>query len=145
MKKACSREGAGFLLFRLNTTGDWAHCPLTGLLEAWGSSTAHLHGGVFQCSIFALDSSQISISGGSIIGCLLSTDRYSRLIIDSFDFAVDGVPVGPGELTSILGGATQFTKAIEEMNCPVHLLNSANDLVGLSLKIAKEKYQDSRV
>lgn len=44
-----------------------------------------------------------------------------------------------------IGGATQFTKAIEEMNCSVNILNSAKDLVGLSLRIAKERFKSSKM
>jgi hypothetical protein len=42
-----------------------------------------------------------------------------------------------------VGQPNAFTKAVEEMNCPVHILNSARDLVGLSLRIAKERFQFS--
>ncbi len=42
-----------------------------------------------------------------------------------------------------VGQPNAFTKAVKEMNCPVHLLNSANDLVGLSLRIAKERFKCS--
>jgi len=38
----------------------------------------------------------------------------------------------------------EFTKVIEQMNCPVHIFNSDKDLVGLSLRIAKEGFKRLR-
>ena len=40
-----------------------------------------------------------------------------------------------------VGQPNVFTKTVKEMNCPVHILNSSNDLVGLSLRIAKERFK----
>lgn len=44
-----------------------------------------------------------------------------------------------------VGQPNAFTKAVEEMNCPVYILSSANDLVGLSLQIAKEGFKSSKI
>ena len=40
-----------------------------------------------------------------------------------------------------VGGSNDFTKAVQEMRCPVHIVKSAKDLVGLTLSIAREEYQ----
>ena len=39
-----------------------------------------------------------------------------------------------------IGPANAFTKGVEELGCPVHLLKDANDLVGLCLDLAKSNY-----
>jgi hypothetical protein len=40
-----------------------------------------------------------------------------------------------------VGEPNAFTKTVEEMNCPVYILKSGKDLVGLSLRIAKENFE----
>lgn len=39
-----------------------------------------------------------------------------------------------------VGKANAFTKGIEDLGCPTHLLNRAEDLVGLCLDLAKSRY-----
>ena len=91
-------------------------------LEAHDSSQVDISGGSIGYHLYALDSSQIDISGGSIawelwaldssqvdiyggsIGNELASDYSAILTIHGWDFEVDGVPFGYGELTSTLGG-----------------------------------------
>jgi len=92
------------------------------VLEAWGSSQVGISGGSVGHSLWGYDNSQVYISGGSIgddlwawgssqvdisggfIGDELILADSAILTIHGSDFAVDGVPFGYGELTSILGG-----------------------------------------
>jgi len=80
-----------------------------------------ISGGMFNGS-FCASNSLFAMSGGTISGDLnvsdsqatmlggtiggdLSLGSLSSLIIEGFDFAIDGVPVGNGNITSILGGS----------------------------------------
>jgi len=71
------------------------------------------------------------------------------------DGCIGNVPAVIAELKSVaqagcdlvllhVGPANDFTNAVKAMNCPVHILSSADNLVGLTLQIAKDKYQLSR-
>ena len=40
-----------------------------------------------------------------------------------------------------VGQRNNFTEAIEAINCPVHIIKNAADLIGLTLQIANERYQ----
>ena len=73
-----------------------------GLLDACYSSQVHISGGSIGTYLFAWHSSQVHISGGYVGGSLFA-DYEGILTILGSDFAVDGVPFGYGELTSILG------------------------------------------
>jgi len=76
-------------------------------LEAYNSSQVTMTGGSIGDDLEAYDSSQVTMSGGTIGGGLFA-DYYGILTIQGSDFAVDGVPFGYGELTSILGGHWLF-------------------------------------
>ncbi len=94
----------------------------TGSLFANDNSQLTLSGGSIG-SLFANNNSQVTMTGGSVGGLLsASNSSYiefsgglvnSDLVLESFavikiygsDFAIDGNPVGYGEITSILGGA----------------------------------------
>lgn len=41
-----------------------------------------------------------------------------------------------------IGPANAFTQGIQELGCPVHLLNDASELVGLCLDLAKDRYNN---
>ena len=71
-------------------------------MYTYGSSQVDISGGSIG-SMYTYDSSQVDISGGSI-GSELISDGSSIFTIHGWDFAVDGVPFGYGELTSLLGG-----------------------------------------
>ncbi len=43
-----------------------------------------------------------------------------------------------------IGQANAFTKGIEKLGCPVHLLSTAEDLVGLCIGLARDTYSTSR-
>ncbi|MBA7673824.1 hypothetical protein ES703_82029 [subsurface metagenome] len=93
-----------------------------GLLEAADRSQVNFSGGSIEGSLHAAHTSQVSFSGGSIGYCLqthwssqvympggtvddwLLPQDNSSLTIDGSGFAVDGIPFGYGELTSIFGG-----------------------------------------
>jgi hypothetical protein len=95
---------------------------IAGYLEANDNSQVSFSGGSTGSNLVARDSSQVSFSGGSIGNSLLADDTsqinfFGGSVGDSLiadfdgvltiigsDFAVDGVPFGYGELTSILGG-----------------------------------------
>ncbi len=74
-----------------------------GPLIAYDSSQVDISGGSIGSYLRAVGSSLVDISGGSI-GDYLLVDQSGILTIIGSDFAVDGVPFGYGELTSILGG-----------------------------------------
>ena len=40
-----------------------------------------------------------------------------------------------------VGRPNAFTEAIRALHCPVHIVNNANDLIGLTLQIANDKYR----
>lgn len=42
-----------------------------------------------------------------------------------------------------IGNANAFTKGIQDLKCPVHILKDASQLVGLCLDLAKERYQSN--
>lgn len=73
-----------------------------GPLNTYGSSQAIMLGGLGHV-LRAHDNSQLTLSGGIIDSYLFSTDN-AELIINGSNFAIDGIPVGFGEITSILGG-----------------------------------------
>jgi len=74
-------------------------------LYASGSSRVTVSGGSIYSNLAASGSSSVAVSGGSIGGNLHVPDN-SLLTIHGSDFAVDGVPFGYGELTSLLGGSS---------------------------------------
>jgi len=78
-----------------------------GLIErslyAWNSSQVDISGGQIQGGLTASDSSQVYMSGGTVEGAF-ELNNDSLLTIHGSDFAVDGSPVGYGDITSILGG-----------------------------------------
>ena len=76
-----------------------------------GSVRAHessrvtiLSGAEISGGLFASDNSRITVFGGSINGELVAYGDSVLTLVGS-DFAIDGVPVGIGELTSIMGGS----------------------------------------
>ena len=84
----------------VNMLGD----SIVDYLYAFDNSRVDMSGGSIGYDLYADDSSQVDISGGSIEDELFSSGR-AILSIHGSDFAVDGVPFGYGELTSILGGS----------------------------------------
>ena len=75
------------------------------LLYASNSSQITMTGGSISYHLEAFDSSQVTVSGGTITAGLLA-DNTSKMIIDGSNFAIDGTPVGFGDITSILGGSS---------------------------------------
>jgi len=93
-------------------------------LDSWGSSQLNISGG-FIYGLVSWESSHADISGGSIgdlvssssgqinvFGGTISGDLrlwgQSKIRIFGYDFAVDGQPLGYGELTSIYGGLPDY-------------------------------------
>ena len=68
------------------------------------NSRVTISGGLVNGYVYVGESSQVTMSGGTI-GTTLRLGTSGELIIDGYNFAVDGSPVGFGEITSILGGA----------------------------------------
>lgn len=68
------------------------------VLFTWDYSQADLSGGSIAVDLYATDYSQVEISGGSI-GEIISAREYSQITIFGSDFAVDGIPVGYGQIT----------------------------------------------
>nr|MBC8274745.1 hypothetical protein [Chloroflexota bacterium] len=94
------------------------------LVASWNSYVTFSDGSIGN-QLYAFDSSQVTVSGGTIgdtinsygglitiSGGSIGTDIIAGLngadrgvvIIKGFNFAVDGTPVGYGELHSVLGG-----------------------------------------
>lgn len=94
------------------------------LVASWNSYVTFSDGSIGN-QLYAFDSSQVTVSGGTIgdtinsygglitiSGGSIGTDLIAGLngadrgvvIIKGFNFAVDGTPVGYGELHSVLGG-----------------------------------------
>lgn len=76
---------------------------ISGFLEA-SASQVTMSGGSISGHLYATGTSQVTMSGG-IIGEDLRLASNTALIIDGFNFAIDGTPVGYGDITSLLGGA----------------------------------------
>jgi hypothetical protein len=72
-------------------------------LYAYDNSQVDISGGSIGWGLNVSGSSQVSFSGGTV-GSDLVSDNWAILTIHGSDFAVDGVPFGYGELTSLLGG-----------------------------------------
>jgi hypothetical protein len=73
-------------------------------LYALNSSQITMSGGSVYNYFDAEDNSKISWSGGTITGVGLDLRTAATLTIYGSNFALDGTPVGPGEITSMLGG-----------------------------------------
>jgi hypothetical protein len=73
------------------------------LLGSHGTSQVDISGGSIGW-LYSLDFSQVDISGGSIVG-YLQLSNQSLIQIFGSGFAVDGLPFGYGELTSLYGGS----------------------------------------
>ena len=71
-------------------------------LRSYDSSRVDIYSGSIDKYLYGLDSSLVNIFGGLIESDLALWDQ-SMIKIFGYDFAVDGQPVGYGELTSILG------------------------------------------
>lgn len=76
---------------------------IEGYLDAYDRSQVTVTGGKISYGLRASGSSQVTMTGGQINEGLY-TDYSSQVTFPGRDFAVDGVPFGYGELTSILGG-----------------------------------------
>ncbi len=76
------------------------------LLGCIDSCQVNISGGSITFVLSSGGSSRVDISGGSIgsIGGWLELWEQSMIQIFGYDFAVDGMPFGYGELTSIYGG-----------------------------------------
>ena len=75
----------------------------SGFVESYHSSQMDISGGDIM-GLISSDSSRMNISGGSIEGLWHIRDQSIMQIFGS-DFAINGQPVGYGELTSIFGGS----------------------------------------
>lgn len=71
----------------------------------------------------------IAITDGSLGNTAEAVSELRKVVESDSDLALLHV-----------GQTNEFTRAVEEVNCPVYILNSAHDLVGLSLRIAKERF-----
>jgi len=72
------------------------------VLDAYDSSQIIISGGTVS-RLYARDSSKAIMSGGIIKTDMVLTTN-AELTLDGSNFAVDGNPVGFGEITSLLGG-----------------------------------------
>jgi hypothetical protein len=72
-----------------------------GALLAVGNSQITMSGGTVF-SLAATGNSQITMFGGTVGG--LFAVEHSQIILAGSGFAIDGIPVGLGEIKSILGG-----------------------------------------
>ena len=95
-------------------------------------------------------------SGGTILNPAAIRRAFDKipsgfLAIIITDGGLGNTPAAVSELRKVvqsgcdlfllhIGQENAFTKAINEMNCSVKVLNSAKDLVGLSLQIAKKRF-----
>ena len=73
-------------------------------LHASESTQVNISGGWIGEDLSVYGSSQVDISGGTVGGDFF-LDQDSLLTIKGHDFAVDGSPVGYGDITSILRGS----------------------------------------
>ena len=76
---------------------------LGGDLYAYANSQVSISGGQVSGYLFANGSNQVIISGGSISGAMYANSSSQITLLGS-NFAIDGIPIGFGEITSILGG-----------------------------------------
>lgn len=72
-------------------------------LRAYGSNWVTISGGQIGGKLGAYGSSQVTLAGGTV-GGELTANHDGILTIQGSDFAVDGMPFGYGELTSLIGG-----------------------------------------
>ncbi len=76
---------------------------LNNALDSFGSSRVTITGGTIGNDLYTLDSSRVTITGGTI-GNDLFLGNDSILTIKGYDFAIDGIPVDFGNISSMLGG-----------------------------------------
>lgn len=74
----------------------------TGELNAYGGKVKITDGSVESLNTYG--GGRVTMSGGIIDGKISLWTNDAELVIDGSDFAVNGTPIGFGELTSILGG-----------------------------------------
>lgn len=77
------------------------------LLSANANSHVTMSGGFVSQNLLADDQSITILSGGTIASDFLLKSN-AKLIIDGYGIAVDGIPFGPGTITSLLGGHIGF-------------------------------------
>jgi hypothetical protein len=73
---------------------------------AYGNSQTVISGGSVMC-FYALGNSNVVLSGGKI-NAELEIKEAATLTISGYNFAIDGIPVGYGEITSLFGNDTDF-------------------------------------
>ena len=61
-----------------------------------------MSGGSVGGSLWASETSTTILSGGTIASDFI-LEQDANLIIDGYGIAVDGIPLGPGTITSVLG------------------------------------------
>ena len=84
----------------------------SGPLCANRNSSVIFSGGMIGEGLSVHDDSSVTVYGGEIGGDLIVEDEHNPeiaggIIIHGYDFAVDGVPFGYGELTSFFGGSNE--------------------------------------
>jgi len=100
-------DGSGGFFFASDST----HVTMSGggmsQLNASDSTHVTMSGGSVNDVFRASGSSQVTMSGGTIgdYSYGIGLSQLAILIIDGSNFAIDGTPVGLGEIKSILGGS----------------------------------------
>ena len=72
--------------------------------------------------------------------CIIITDGNLGNAADALKVFGEIAEGGDEIIQLHIGQPNAFTKGIETLGCPVHILKNADDLVGLCLDLAKEKY-----
>ncbi len=83
-------------------------------LRTASNSQAIIRGGTVFGQLGATGASSIEVRGGTFGGSLLATQNSGVLTVYGQNFALDGVPIGPGPLTSdgVLTGTLQYKDPI---------------------------------
>ena len=101
-------SGGSLSLFSINTNSQATISggTLYNTLRVLGSSQLTMSGGRLEGSFETYGSGRVTITGGVIVidTELLLFDN-AEIIMEGFDFDIDGTPVGYGNITSMFGGS----------------------------------------
>jgi hypothetical protein len=74
-----------------------------GVVQANNNSRLTMSSGSVGGDLYSFNSSQLTMSGGTIGGQIIF-DELAILTLEGSNFAIDGTPIGLGEIKSVLGG-----------------------------------------
>jgi len=94
----------GYLLAYDSSQVEMSGGVVKDYLCAYSNSQFTISDGVAGGGLYACDWSEVTMSGGTVV-LDIRLDHNAILVLDGSDFAIDGVPVGLAEITSILRGS----------------------------------------